>query len=101
MLQHISVKRALALLVMVVATSGCSPSKPPPPQWEARQHVLAVNEKGQAVDPNTWHDSLADGVDEQLDDMFAAMNAWHEQRGDGNADKPRKILIFVHGGLND
>jgi hypothetical protein len=90
----------ILLLLALVLITGCA-SRAPLPDWPARQHVIAVDEKGQTIDPSKpWPaPESIDDYDRQLDDMFAAMEQWHAQRLREHPGEPARILLYVHGGL--
>ena len=87
---------------ILLLAAGCGGKRLP--RWPSavlpEAHVVAVNERGETVDPARWPKVVSpERFEQQLDRMFQRMDAWHAGRDEGTAAKPRKILIFVHGGL--
>src|SRR5439155_7500587 len=67
---------------------------------DLRQNVIAIDRDGRPHDPRkpaglVWTEEQ---FEEQLRGMFAAMDAYHGTRPQGSR---KRILVFVHGGLNE
>src|SRR2546421_317672 len=91
--------RRAACIVIVLMVTGCA-SRTKLPIWPAAEHVIAVNEKGETVDPTAWPKVMpVEAFDDQLDDLFAAMQRYHADRHAQFPDQPNRVMVFVHGGL--
>ncbi len=92
---------SLLLFVTLAVLGGCAGNKLPS-AWEADHYVVAVNEKGESVNPNKWPATRpTNEYDQQLVSMFASMDDWHKKYEKDHPGKPRRILIFVHGGMTE
>jgi hypothetical protein len=72
---------------------------------ELRNHVLAINKLGKAVDPETGQpvDNMGDYLNDLLQNMDQVTSSFSCKAGnttDGREQPVRRILIHVHGGLN-
>ena len=91
----------IAMFLAAGFVGGCA-SKTLPPAWNADDHVIAVNEKGETVDPNKWNVSRSPtDFDKQLDHMFASMKTFHAEYQKTHPGRPLKVLVFIHGGMNN
>ncbi len=86
--------RVLGAVLLV----GCQ-SAYKPHHGDIEDHVITINRDGLPVKPvDPEGPPLGPGVfGGQIDRMFKAMDAYHAARAGAG---PRRILIFVHGGLN-
>lgn len=82
----------LAGVVLLSVLTGCSGSQHQPQNLYF--HALRFDEDGRPLDPRDGHRMSAGEILEQRQQIFS--NIEREL-----TNKPRKLLIFVHGGLND
>jgi hypothetical protein len=95
MISRITYLISIGLLAAFLQGCTAAPALTHSPQI-IREHVIAVDGAGRPHDPMSPN-SPAYTIPQyrrQIDCIFNAMDAFHKQRPD------RKILIFVHGGLN-
>lgn len=83
------------LAAILFALVGCA-HEPSPANWPAAEHVIAVNEKGETVDPARWpKTTTVEQFHQQMADLSASIDRFHQS----HPNQPKKILVFVHGGL--
>ena len=88
------IRKTVACLLLA-ALGGCAA---PTRSITVRQNIIAVTDIGAASDPAKQSTTITrQQLDEQIDGIFTAMDAYFAARPPG---EPHKILIFVHGGLN-
>jgi len=87
--------RGLPAVVTALCVAGCATKLPT--NAPLREHVIEMDEEGNAIDP-AHHPRLLSqkSYDDQINEMFDAMRDYHGAHGG-----PKKILIFVHGGMNE
>jgi pimeloyl-ACP methyl ester carboxylesterase len=103
---------AIGLFVSVLALGGCGTGRDRQVDPNIGRYVIAVDGDGRPVNPrltdstpNAGEADKKSGGDlswefeRQVKDMLLAMDEWHA-RPEVKAKGPRRILIFVHGGLN-
>ncbi len=101
----------LLFAVALAILAGCGSTPRAHPGIE--KYTIVVDGDGVGVDPtaSTKHPDSRDAAQvksrqrgwtysSQLSEVFAAMDAFHRERL-GAPGTPRKILIFVHGGMNE
>ena len=87
-----------------MGTAGCQPAVTP---GSVRSYVLAMDAEGQSMDPDAPDAARPDATAQyahQLKQIFAAMDQFHAKWESAHwkavIEPPRRVLIFVHGGLN-
>lgn len=66
-------------------------------RWdEASEHVVAIDQRGRPMNPDTWRAVDSKAFEHQLEEVLEGMRDYHDSR----PNEPRRILVFVHGGLN-
>jgi pimeloyl-ACP methyl ester carboxylesterase len=104
--------RCLLIASAIATAAGCG-STPPRVHPGIQHYTIVVDGDGVGVDPtfSTRHPNSRDAAQvksrqrgwtysSQLREVFAAMDEFHRDHL-GPPGTPRKILIFVHGGLNE
>ena len=95
----------LGFAFLSIFDAACAKRDPVPKDID--NNVIAVNSDGVAVDPSRPNrdrplDMSLDGqFATQLKAMFKSMDDFHDAQQLFDPDSRRKILIFVHGGLNE
>jgi hypothetical protein len=95
---HIRKSISRIFIVFLTATLlGCSSVIKDP---KLIDHVIVVNERGQAIDPANYPEPVnIKAFDCQLDEIVDKIQAWKPSQD--KLDHGRKrIVIFIHGGLN-
>ena len=83
------------LLICLLPSGGCH-SHQPPAEMHAR--VMIFNSDGEACDAANHFQKMKESqFNRQIGDILASMQAFQDSQPN---PKVRKILIFVHGGLN-
>ncbi|MFG0318814.1 MAG: hypothetical protein ACF8XB_16190 [Planctomycetota bacterium JB042] len=89
----------LSSLVVAFAAAGCGSIEFEPE--EARRHVVSADADGAPIDPITREGLSCGGgaasFCDYVDRLLAEADAACDRRRPG---KPRRLLLFVHGGLN-
>lgn len=93
--------RWCVLIGLVLGSVACQAE---PLNLDLRKHVLAFDEQGRAVDPVTREridrEGDVDHLDEYVRKMLDAMELRCEVQAIESGNPVRKILLYVHGGLN-
>jgi hypothetical protein len=85
-------------VLAILLTTGCEPVVKDP---RLRSYVVEVNQRGQPVDPANHPQTVStDQFDAQLDGIFAGIQAWNPPAAQRDPNGRKRIVIFVHGGLN-
>ena len=83
--------------VLVLLMGGCSVVKDPC-LWN---YVVDINQRGQPVDPTNHPETISiTCFDHQLDDIVAGIQAFNPPADKRDPNGRKRIVIFVHGGLN-
>ncbi len=97
---------AAALTLTLLPLAGCTTYEHVP-----AENIAMFNKRGRPVDPvpesgNThWtfgnYEEMDDAeFDRYLDRMFRRLDAWTDERRQRDPTAKRRVLIFIHGGLN-
>ena len=100
------VRRSVFIALLALAAQSCASYERVP-----TEHILMFNKRGRPVDPaphsGTTHYTFLEyeELDEaryeaHLDSVFANIEAWTAERRRVDPRQKRRILIFIHGGLN-